>query len=88
VRKRHPGHFALGKPVDPAVAESIADRKRTPGTVGMRMLLVHSDCARTPPISSSTRCFAARSGTQGRHTPISPPTVARNRARSCGRDRR
>jgi predicted TIM-barrel fold metal-dependent hydrolase len=45
VHKRHPGRFALIKPVDPAdpaVAEVIADWKRTPGTVGIRMLLVRS----------------------------------------------
>jgi L-fuconolactonase len=48
VRKRHPGRFALIKPVDPAdpaVGEIIADWKRTPGTVGVRMLLVRSNLA-------------------------------------------
>jgi L-fuconolactonase len=43
VRNRHPGRFALIKPVDPAnpaVADVIADWKRTPGTVAVRMLLV------------------------------------------------
>jgi L-fuconolactonase len=48
VRKRHPGRFALVKPVDPAdpaVAEIIAEWKRTPGTVGVRMLLVRSGLA-------------------------------------------
>jgi predicted TIM-barrel fold metal-dependent hydrolase len=48
VRKRHPGRFALVKPVDPAdpsVAEIIADWKRTPGTVGVRMLLLRSGLA-------------------------------------------
>jgi predicted TIM-barrel fold metal-dependent hydrolase len=42
VDRHHPGRFALVKPVDPAdpaVADIIADWKRTPGTVGMRMLL-------------------------------------------------
>src|SRR6202050_585918 len=36
VRDRHPGRFALIKPVDPdnpAVADMIADWKRTPGAV-------------------------------------------------------
>jgi L-fuconolactonase len=45
VRNRHPGRFALVKPVDPAnpaVEEVIADWKRTPGTVGVRMLLARS----------------------------------------------
>src|SRR5580658_6636183 len=48
VRKRHPGRFAVVKPVDPAdpsVAEIIADWKRTPGAVGVRMLLVRSGLA-------------------------------------------
>jgi len=48
VRKRHPGRFALVKPVDPAnpaVADVIAEWKRTPGAVGVRMLLVRSGLA-------------------------------------------
>ncbi len=48
VRKRHPGRFALVKPVDPAdpaVADVIAEWKRTPGTVGIRMLLVRAGLA-------------------------------------------
>jgi len=48
VQKRHPGRFALVKPVDPAnpaVAEVIAEWKRTPGAVGVRMLLVRSGLA-------------------------------------------
>src|ERR1700739_2263899 len=42
VRARHPGRFALVKPVDPVVADIIAEWKRTPGTVAVRMLLVRS----------------------------------------------
>jgi len=48
VRKRYPNRFALVKPVDPAnpaVAEVIAEWKRTPGAVGVRMLLVRSGLA-------------------------------------------
>lgn len=48
VHKRHSGRFAVVKPVDPAdpaVAEIIADWKRTPGAVGVRMLLVRSGLA-------------------------------------------
>jgi L-fuconolactonase len=48
VHKKHPGRFALIKPVDPsdaAVAEVIEDWKRTPGTVAVRMLLVRSGLA-------------------------------------------
>src|SRR3954454_21832080 len=41
VQKAHPGRFALVKPVnpdDPAVADVIADWKKTPGTVGIRVI--------------------------------------------------
>ena len=51
VHKRHPGRFALVKPVDPAdpgVADLIADWKRTPRAVGVRMLLVRSGLATDP----------------------------------------
>ncbi|MBN4083199.1 amidohydrolase [bacterium AH-315-B06] len=44
VRNTHPGRFGLVKPVDPsdpAVADVIADWKKTPGTVGLRILLTH-----------------------------------------------
>ncbi len=42
VQRAHPGRFALVKPVDPdnpAVAEVIADWKKTPGAVGVRIML-------------------------------------------------
>ena len=48
VRNRYPDRFALVRPVDPAnpaVAEVIAEWKRTPGAVGVRMLLVRSGLA-------------------------------------------
>ena len=51
VRKRHSGRFALIKPVDPAdpaVTEVIADWKRAPGTVGIRMLLVRGGLSEDP----------------------------------------
>ena len=41
-RKKHPGRFALIKPVDandPAVAEIIADWAAMPGTVGVRIMM-------------------------------------------------
>ena len=41
VQRAHPGRFAIVKPVDPddpAVADVIADWKRTPGTVGIRIM--------------------------------------------------
>jgi predicted TIM-barrel fold metal-dependent hydrolase len=42
VQKAHPGRFGIIKPVnpdDPAVADVIADWKRTPGTVGIRIMI-------------------------------------------------
>src|SRR5262245_52865757 len=51
VHERHSARFALVKPVDPAdpaVAEIIADWKRTPGAVGVRMLLVRSGLTTDP----------------------------------------
>ena len=42
VQRAHPGRFALVKPVDPddpAVADVIADWKKTPGAVGVRIML-------------------------------------------------
>src|SRR5258707_13618744 len=41
-QKAHPGRFALVKPVDPddpAVADVIADWKKIPGTVGIRIIM-------------------------------------------------
>ena len=42
VQRAHPDRFAIVKPVnpeDPAVAETIADWKKTPGTVGIRIMM-------------------------------------------------
>src|SRR3954465_4691611 len=42
VQKAHPGRFAIIKPVDPgdpAVADVIADWKKTPVTVGIRIIM-------------------------------------------------
>lgn len=42
VQRAHPGRMAIVKPVDPddpAVADVIADWKRTPGTVGVRIMV-------------------------------------------------
>lgn len=42
VHKKHPGRFGLIKPVDPTdpkVADVVADWKRTPGTVAIRIML-------------------------------------------------
>ena len=42
VQRKHPNRLAIVKPVnpeDPAVAETIADWKKTPGTVGIRIMM-------------------------------------------------
>ena len=42
VQRKHPGRFAIVKPVnpeDPAAADVIADWKKTPGTVGIRVIV-------------------------------------------------
>ena len=42
VQRAHPGRLAIVKPVDPddpAVADVIADWKKTPGTVGIRIIM-------------------------------------------------
>jgi L-fuconolactonase len=42
VQRKHPGRFALVKPVntdDPAVVDVIADWKKTPGTAGIRVIV-------------------------------------------------
>jgi predicted TIM-barrel fold metal-dependent hydrolase len=42
VQKKHPGRFALVKPVDPddpAVAERVAEWKKQPGAVGVRIMM-------------------------------------------------
>src|SRR5207249_7223282 len=42
VQRAHPGRFALVKPVDPddpAVTDVIADWKKTPGAVGIRIMM-------------------------------------------------
>ncbi len=44
VQRAHPGRFALVKPVDPhdpAAADVIADWKKTPGTVGIRVIVTN-----------------------------------------------
>ena len=49
VQRAHPGRLAIVKPVDPndpAVADVIADWKKTPGTVGIRIMM-RKDAAHT-----------------------------------------
>jgi L-fuconolactonase len=43
VQRAHPGRFAVVKPVnpdDPAVADVIVDWKKTPGAVGIRIMML------------------------------------------------
>ena len=59
--KRHPGRFALVKPVDPAdqsVADIIAEWKRTPGTVAIRMLLARAGLNADPADPGLNRVLA------------------------------
>jgi L-fuconolactonase len=59
--KRHPGRFALVKPVDPAdpaVGDIIVDWKRTPGTVAIRMLLARAGLAPDPADPGLNRVLA------------------------------
>jgi predicted TIM-barrel fold metal-dependent hydrolase len=61
VRKHHPDRFAVVKPVDPAnpaVAEIIADWKRTPGAVAARMLLVRGGLTEDPADPALNRVLA------------------------------
>ena len=49
VQRAHPGRLAIVKPVDPddpGVADVVADWKKTPGTVGIRIMLTKEDEAR------------------------------------------
>lgn len=62
VRARYPGRFAVVKPVDPSdpgVADIIADWKRKPGCVGVRMLLVRSGLATDAADPGLNRVLAA-----------------------------
>ena len=50
VQRAHPGRFAIVKPVDaddPAVADVVAEWKRTPGAVSVRIMLRKEDGLRT-----------------------------------------
>ena len=57
VQRAHPGRMAIVKPVDPddpGVADVIADWKKTPGTVGIRIMLTKESQARSRAIPAST----------------------------------
>ena len=64
VQQAHPDRFALVKPVDPddpAVADVIADWKKTPGTVGIRIILT-KEANRTPDDPGLDRICRAAAG--------------------------
>ena len=72
VQRAHPGRLAIVKPVDPddpAVADVIADWKKTPGTVGIRIILTQ-ESGRGPDDPGLGRLFDAyrkRTGREPRH---------------------
>src|SRR4029453_15051282 len=46
VQRAHPGRFGIVKPVDPddpGVADVVADWKKTPGTVGVRIMMTKEE---------------------------------------------
>ena len=64
VQQAHPDRFALVKPVDPddpAVAEVIADWKKTPGTVGIRIIMT-KEANRAPDDPGLDRICRAAAG--------------------------
>src|SRR5262244_2793057 len=61
VRAKHPGRFALIKPVDPsdpAVTDTIAEWAKTPGTVGIRIMM-NRGVSEDPADPGITRVLAA-----------------------------
>jgi predicted TIM-barrel fold metal-dependent hydrolase len=65
VQRAHPDRFAIVKPVnpdDPAVADVIADWKKTPGAVGVRIMLTR-EANRAPDDPGLNRIASAA----GRH---------------------
>jgi len=66
VQRAHPGRFAIVRPVnpeDPAVGESIAEWKRVPGAVAVRLMLgVSSGANQNPPGADLVAKAAAQHG--------------------------
>ncbi len=61
VQRAHPGRFALVKPIDPdhpAVEDVVAEWKKTPGAVGVRIFLRHEE-GRTPDDPGHARILRA-----------------------------
>ena len=70
VQRGHPARLATVKPVDPddpAVADVVADWKKTPGTVGIRIMLT-KEANRDPNDPGSTGSYAQPSAMTFRST--------------------
>ena len=81
VQRAHPDKFALVKPVnpdDPAVADVIADWKKTPGTVGIRIILT-KESKRAPDDPGLDRILRAAVKNDFRSTFCSGATSTRAR---------
>jgi hypothetical protein len=79
VQKAHPDKFALVKPVnpdDPAVADVITDWKKTPGTVGIRVIMSR-ESKRAPDDPGFDRILRAAVETIFPSTSCSPATSTR-----------
>src|SRR5437879_649134 len=94
VQRAHPGRFALVKPVDPddrAVADVIAYWKKTPGTVGIRIIMTQ-EAARDPSDPALDRTLRAAGATWTRARPSSTATPTRDSSStiwpSCSPERR
>ena len=90
VQRAHPGRFAIVKPVDPddpAVADVVAEWKKTPGAVGIRIMLP-KEAKRAPDDPGLDRIAARRRSPRfsGQH-PVLGQSGCRHRAdRSPSRD--
>jgi len=77
VQKAHPDKFALVKPVnpdDPAVADVIADWKKTPGTVGIRIIMT-KESKRAPDDPGFDRIMRAAARADFRFLRFRPPRL-------------
>ena len=71
VARAHPGRLAIVKPVDPDnpdVADVVADWKKTPGAVGIRIMLTEGEQARARSTPASTALRARPFATTFRST--------------------
>jgi predicted TIM-barrel fold metal-dependent hydrolase len=76
VQRAHPDRFAIVKPVDPddpAVADVIADWKKTPGAVGIRIMLTKEPSARPMTPASTGSCAPPFARFSGQHPVLGQP---------------